>query len=64
MSGHVGDVSLPVFAWLVSWELVQGLVYLEGSLWAPCGLTLAHIWQEERACKIGASKMGEIKEGL
>lgn len=37
MSGHVGDVSLPVLAWLVSWELVQGQVYLEGSLWVGLG---------------------------
>lgn len=37
MSGHVGDVSLPVLAWLVSWELVQWLVYLEGSLWVGLG---------------------------
>ena len=38
MSGHVGDVNLPVFAWLISSEMMQGLVYLEGPLW--CGLGL------------------------
>lgn len=41
MSGHVGDVSLPVLARLVSWELVQGLVYLEGPLWVDFGTHLA-----------------------
>lgn len=31
-SGHMGEVNLPVFVWLISSEIVQGLVYLEGSL--------------------------------
>lgn len=31
MSGHMGDISLLVLARLVFWELVQGLVYLEGT---------------------------------
>lgn len=33
----MGEVNLPVFAWLISSEMVQGLVYLEGSLWFGLG---------------------------
>lgn len=36
MSGHVDEVNLPIFNFLVPLRLVQGLAYLEGY----CGLGL------------------------
>ena len=48
MSGHVGEVNLPVFAQLVSSKLVQGLADLDGPLRVGLGIH----WAEEWNCEV------------